>query len=56
MRKKDIIRIAVIALITFISFTLPSYLLLRGLPLPWAIIVFIGYITIAILGYLYSMI
>lgn len=51
MTTKELINIAIIALITFIAVTLPVYLYLRGLPISWGIALLAGYATVAILGY-----
>jgi hypothetical protein len=51
MTKKDLIKVMVIAAITAVSVSLPGYLYLRGLPLPWAAALLAGYILVAILGY-----
>ena len=39
------------AVITIISLILPLQLFLRGLPLSWTISLLVGYIVVAILGY-----
>jgi len=44
-------RMGITALITMISATLPGYLYLRGLPLPWALALLAGYVIVAVLGY-----
>jgi hypothetical protein len=43
--------IAAIALITMITVTLPAYLYLRGVPLPWSLALLAGYAAVAILSF-----
>ena len=38
------------AFITFISAALPGYLYMRGLPLSWALTLFVGFVAVTILG------
>ena len=42
----------VTAVITILAVGLPSYLYLLGLPLDWAIALLVGFIAVAILGYI----
>jgi hypothetical protein len=51
MTKHDIKQIGLIAAITMVSVTLPCLLWQRGLPLPWAIALLAGFVTVAILGH-----
>lgn len=48
---KPITRIAMIALITLITVTLPGLLYLRGLPIGWGIVLLVGFAAAAVLGY-----
>lgn len=54
MTFKDLIKILIVAAITIITLTLPGYLYLRGLPLPWALALAGGYAIVAILGHLFD--
>jgi len=54
MKKQDLTKVVIIALITTIGFVLPGLLYQRGLRLGWAIALLAGYITVAILGYLFG--
>jgi len=47
----DLIRIIKLAFIISISLILPSYLYFAGLQLGWAIALFVGFLTVAWLGY-----
>jgi len=51
MKKQDLTKIGIIALITTIGFVLPGLLYQRGLRLGWAIALLAGYTAVAILGY-----
>jgi hypothetical protein len=54
MTKKAFVKIGIIAAITTVSVTLPGLLFVRGLPVGWAIALLVGFVLVALLGYLYG--
>ena len=49
--RQDLLRIAKFALILSISLILPGFLYFAGLQIGWAIVLFVGYLVVAWLGY-----
>jgi Flp pilus assembly pilin Flp len=54
MTKHDIKQIALIAGITMVSTTLPGLLWQRGLPVGWTVALLAGFVTVAVLGYVFD--
>jgi hypothetical protein len=51
MTKSNLTKIGIVAAATTISVALPGLLWQRGLPAGWALVLVVGFVTVAVLGY-----
>jgi len=51
MTVKEFITVIIAAVVTILTVTLPGLLIMRGLPIPWALALLGGYLAVAGLAY-----